>query len=334
MRTKIRLTKRHIIILGLLLAGIAIVLFCVRCVFNKSEGFTLNDSPTPNSMFSKSNPPKTICFVWGGKKSGNEHGLGDKIRCLVHIFLYCRKRGVNLVWDAHQHELGKYLKHSTSTMAKEIEGKPQIFINHDLTLEACDKLLDDELAKQDTIYIYNAVGSSSKFDADTLEYIKWVLEPSEDLKKEIDAKINVLPAHYTCQHVRFKDSVFENGSQEAKNSFEEFYQLVKNHSDEGKDVLLTNSTDFKKYVKETKKMDIKTVVCDGEECTATHLGGNGLYKADDNAYRNSLIDFYVMCGASKIKTYTQYDWVSNFAHWAAEMKQIPLEAPQGTKLWK
>lgn len=319
--------------------AIIVLLICIlvavfwRC-FKIEEGFTLNDADKPNSMFSTKTPTKTICFIWGGKKNGNEHGLGDKIRCLVHIFLYCRKRGVNLVWDAHQHELGKYLKHSKSEKAEEIVGKPQIFLNHALTLDVCEKMLDDELAKQDTIYIYNAVGSTSKFDADTLEYIKWVLEPADDLKTEVDAKISALPANYTIQHVRFKDTVFEKGSKEAEQSFEEFYQLLKKNSDEGKDVLLTNSTDFKKYVKETKQMQIKTVDCGEKECTSTHLGGNGMYNADDEAYRNTLIDFYVMCGSAKIKTYTQYDWVSNFAHWAAEMKQIPLEAPQGTKLWK
>lgn len=285
------------------------------------ENFGENDS---------SNNEKKVYFVWGSKKDGNEHGLGDKLRCLNYIYFYCKKNNVRMIFDAHQHEIGDFLKNSKSDDWKKIESKKVEFMHHEMKLDDAKKYLKDQLDEKGEIFIYSAVADTPDFgDKDGIDFLKHVLEPSDSFQKEIDEKKKRLPEDYTIQHVRFNDTVF-NEDKEQSEEFEKFYKMI-NKTFTSSDVLISNSKEFKKYVK--SKLPIRTIECDDGECTTAHMSGVGTYPGDKESYKNTLMDFYIMCGSQKIHTYSQYEWVSNFANWASKLYDIPLENVQGLREW-
>ena len=273
---------------------------------------------------------KTIYFVWGSKKDGNEHGLGDKLRCLNYVYRYCNKNNIRLIFDAHQHEIGDYLKHSKSDDWKNIETKEITFMKHDMKLEDAEKYLKKQLETKNAIYIYAAMADLPDFeDKDSIDFLRYVLEPSDTFLKELDEKKSRLPENYTIQHMRFDDTVFTDDKGK-KDDFEKYFKMI-NDSYSSTDVLISNSKEFKKYVK--SKLPIYTIECGDSECTTAHMAGVGAYPGDKESYKNTLIDFYVMCGSKKIHTYSQYQWVSNFANWAARLYEIPLVNIQKLREW-
>lgn len=285
------------------------------------ENFGDNDS---------SSDKKKIYFVWGSKKDGNEHGLGDKLRCINYIYSYCKNNNIRMIFDAHQHEIGDFLKNSKSPEWKEIESKQVEFIKHDMKLEDADKYLKDQLENKNEIYIYSAVASTPNFDdKDGIAFLKHVVEPSDTFQKEIDEKKKKLPEDYTIKHVRFNDAVFTDDKEQTE-EFEKFFKMI-HDTYTSTDVLISNSKEFKKYVK--TKLPIYTIECGDGECSAAHMAGVGAYPGNKESYKNTLIDFYIMCGSQHIYTYSQYEWISNFSNWASKLYGIPLENTQKLREW-
>ena len=56
------------------------------------------------------------------------------------------------------------------------------------------------------------------------------------------------------------------------------------------------------------------------ETIPVHLGRS----TDHNSIKDTLIDFFILTTASKIKTYTSYEWISGFVYWAHKIYDIPL----------
>lgn len=285
------------------------------------ENFGENDS---------SSNQKRLYFVWGSKKDGNEHGLGDKLRCINYVYRYCKKNDIRMIFDAHQHDIGDFLKNAKCSNWKEIESKKVEFMKHDMKIEDAEKYFKREFADRNEIYIYAAMADSPNFeDKDGIEFLKHVLEPSDKFKQEIEEKKKRLPEDYTIKHVRFNDEVFTD-DKERTEEFEKFYKMV-NETYTSTDVLISNSKEFKKYVK--TRLPIHTIECGVNECTTAHMAGVGAYPGDKESYKNTLMDFYIMCESQKISTYSQYEWVSNFANWASKLYGIPLENKQGLREW-
>jgi hypothetical protein len=51
-----------------------------------------------------------------------------------------------------------------------------------------------------------------------------------------------------------------------------------------------------------------------------HIGKDN----DDKLIKNTLLEFFIMTNANKIKTYSNYTWISGFVLWASYIYNIPL----------
>ena len=261
---------------------------------------------------------KTIYLVWRNKiNTETGYGIGDRVRGALCLYQYCKENNINLKIDATDDKCGDYLKNIKSDDYNLIKDKKLILLLwHSKYSEEIKKTLDDELVKNNTIFVFSNYYTQKELDSDDKKFAKYICQPNNALKLEIDDKVNKLPKDFGIQHFRFKDEVFDKDLNENNPLFQKSFELLKN-SFKNTDVLMSNSNNLKKYAKE--KLKIKTIDCDDELCKIAHSGGN------DESVKNTLIEFSIISKAKYIKSYTCYDWESNFVKWPSKIYDIPFE---------
>lgn len=265
--------------------------------------------------FLDTNYDKTIYLLWQNKIK-HQHGFGDSLRGAISTYQYCKDNNVNLKIDATDDICSSFLKNVVADDYNSIKNKDVIMHINDLNLH---ENLNNELSKSNIIYIYSNTYPFREMDDDDILFAKYICEPKMLLKNEVDAKINNLPNNYGIKHFRFNDTVFKNDLNEDNPIFKKSFELLKSDYNAG-DVLLSNSQNFIKYAKD--KLRIKTVECNNETCKAEHIGESTNY----DSVKNTFIDFFIICNAKYIKSYTTYDWPSNFVFWPSKIYKIPFDS--------
>jgi len=264
--------------------------------------------------------PKTIYLIWRNMSpipgnDANHAGFGDKVRGAIALYQYCRTNKVNLKINIRQDTSHHVLKLQSDE--PKYEKNELLDIGGDLT-HITNKLND--LLSDKTVIYCGCSGYPDGLTEEDKSFAKYLLELTPEFQKEIDAIVKGLPNGYGIKHYRFKDDIFNKDELDMSN---ETFALCFNHlkkTYKETDVLMTNSSSFKKYAME--KIKIKTIECSGsaEECKISHIGMNPDYKTSKFSY----IEFFCVCRASYIYTYSDYDWVSGFVQWPANIFDIPI----------
>jgi hypothetical protein len=262
-------------------------------------------------------PKKTLCLVWRNMREGIEdRGIGDKIRGAIYCYRFCNQNGYKFKFDATEDLASNALKNVESDESDKIREKDVHVLLDDIDFS---KVVKELFMKNDTVYIFtNKYIGIDTILPDENKFIKKLLEPTQDFEKLVNAKLNALPDNYGVQHFRFDDSVFENDVNQSDEIFKKYDKIL---SDTYKktDVLFTNSTNFKKHA--IKKYGIATIMCGKDVCEVGHVG---LQRTFDEKAKNTFIEFFVLCRAKYINSYTTYGWISNFVSWPAKIYDIPL----------
>ena len=274
---------------------------------------------------------KTIYLVWRNKikDSVTHHGFGDKLRGAIFLYQYCKEKNINFKIDATDDICSDFLKNVVSpdyTKIKDQEimdfaQKPneeiKAKINSLFSINRLFSINNGFIKPRNSIYIYtNALPND--LNNDDKEFAKFICEPNDNIKSEVNEKIKSLPENFGIKHFRFKDDVFNNDITIDNKLFEKYFFLLAENST-STDVLFTNSNNFKKYAKE--QLEIKTVDCNNLLCKIEHIGAS----SDNESVKNSFIEFLILSKAKYIKSYTTYGWPSNFVHWPAKIYDIPFE---------
>ena len=264
--------------------------------------------------------PKTIYLIWRNMSPipGNDAthaGFGDKVRGAIALYQYCRTNKVNLKIDIHQDTSQYFLK--LPRVDPKYKNNELLDIGGDLT--HITNKLNTLFSDKTTIYC-GCSGFPAKMTEEDKSFAKHLLKLTPSFQKEIDAIVKGLPNGYGIKHYRFKDDIFDKDGLDMSN---ERFALCFNHlkkTYKETDVLMTNSSSFKKYAME--KIKIKTIECSAsaEECKISHIGMNPNYKSSKFSY----IEFFSICRATYIHTYSEYDWVSGFVQWPANIFDIPI----------
>lgn len=292
-----------IVILGFLL-----ILYAIIRHFQIVDSFELINT----------NHPKTIYLIWRNMMpvAGNDAthaGFGDKIRGAIALYQYCRINSVNLKIDIRQDTSHYYLKFpSIETKYNDNEFRD---IGGDFT--TATNTFNTLLSDKSDIYC-GCSAYPTEITNEDKSFAKYLLELTPEFKKEVDAIVeSKLPNGYGIKHYRFKDELI---SQDMSNEiFSLCFNNLKNTYKET-DVLMTNSMSFKKYVMENLK--IKIIDCSGsaEECNIAHIGTTRDFKSSKFSY----IEFFCICRATYIDTYSEYGSTSGFVQWPATVFDIPI----------
>jgi rRNA-processing protein FCF1 len=290
------------IIIGLLVLSVVVLALAYSAQNYKKEGMESSQ--------------KTLCLVWRNTREGIEdRGFGDKIRGAIYCYRYCKDNGYKFKLDATEDLASNALKNVESNESTTIHDKEvQVFLDND----QIDSKLKELFNKNNTVYIFTNAYIKDELRDDEKTFIKKILEPTADFQKIVDEKVNALPANYGIQHFRFNDSVFETDVDSTDSTFKKYDDILYK-TYKKTDVLFTNSTNFKKYA--IKKYGIATIMCGKDVCKVGHVG---IQKKYDEKVENTFIEFFVLCKAKYIKSYSTYGWVSNFVQWPAKIYDIPL----------
>jgi len=302
----IKLKRTWLLVLAFVsMCWILYLLFWPRSI----DGFEMNTSYS-----------KTIYLIWRNMSPipGNDAthaGFGDKVRGAIALYQYCRTNKVNLKIDIRQDTSHHVLK--LQSAEPKYEKNELLDIGGDLT--HITNKLNDLLSDKKVIYC-GCSGYPDKLTEEDKSFAKYLLELTPKFQKEVDVIVGGLPIGYGIKHYRFKDDIFDKDGLDMSN---ETFALCFNHlkkTYKETDVLMTNSSSFKKYAIEQLK--IKTIECDGsaEECKISHIGMNSDYKSSKFSY----IEFFCICRASYIYTYSEYEWVSGFVQWPSNIFDIPI----------
>ena len=297
-------------ILIILLSLLLLLLFLLLFFYSQKEGFLVT------------NYEKTIYLIWRNKiaNSGTRHGFGDKLRGSIFIYDYCYKNNINFKIDATDDISSEFLKNVVSSDYEIIKDKEILIAEQSPTKTV--ETIQSELEKNDTIYLFTNVcngGWPNVLSEHEKLFAKFICEPKDDIMNDVNNKIKKLPENFSVQHFRFGDNVFGNDIDINNKLFRKYFDLLVENK-KPTDILFTNSNNFKKYVKD--KLDIKTIDCDDELCEIAHIG----HSNDKESVKNSFIEFFILSKSKYIKTYSCFNWPSNFVQWPASIYDIPFES--------
>jgi len=178
-----------------------------------------------------------------------------------------------------------------------------------------------------TLFIYNIL-----FPYDTIEekekmYIRYLLEPNEEMNMCIDetiAKLGVIKKRYTVIHIRCGDEYLcDNSSVFTKkylvSIFDEIKRIVSRDL-ETKYLLISDNNLIKgliqKYLFQIK--NINTLYN-----SITHVGETNIL--DIEKVKNTMLDFYLLANSGSIYSISVYAHGSGFSYWCAKTYNIPYK---------
>jgi hypothetical protein len=273
---------------------------------------------------------KNIIQVYNTEFSKNSdcgskyHGLGDLIRGTLTLYKISNNINANLIVDLSKHKIGKFLQHKNTKFIDEINklDNVEFYFNYNNLLA----FLMSQLRKSNNVFIHtNAIYNGDyKFiktidntilNEDEKLFIKSIYNPNKVLNDYIEQQLKIIPEKFNIIHFRLDDKYLLNSIDVDQNKILEIEKIF-NKFHEPNDVLLTNSVYLKKYL--TNKYKCFSF----EDTKITHLGYANDH--DDQSILESLCEFFIQTRSQKIKTYSEYHWISGFSFWASHIYDIKM----------
>lgn len=277
---------------------------------------------------------KKINHVYKIKFQNSESsGFGDFIRGSYFLLEFCEKNNIEFdlhIYDSNIKQFLSYFNEKPEILSS-IANNINKFIPTNATFTnkndvisyeintLCDnhfiKYLNDSELYSDNIYINTINFPGHNINSKHLEYMKYILEPTDLLKNEVDNLLKYLKLekhNYTTYHIRLGDEFLENQSKSIQ--LELINKIInKFRIDANKNyVLLSDSITIKRILK-MKYPNILVI-----QNKSVHTLSN-----DTNSLKNTLLDFYLMSYSSNIISYSVYDHGSGFSKWCAITYNIP-----------
>jgi hypothetical protein len=269
---------------------------------------------------------KTLCLIWSDNDK-KQNGLGDSIRGLISLQQFCKKQKYSFIFDCRESSISRFMTHLTTALLLEPHIQPisyednseMIYLYDDLKITPHETdILIDKFKTTNFIKLYSQIYHTYEVTEELVNLMNYIFEPTPEIKQEVDRIKKTLPQNYGIQHARFNDNVLENDITINDSRLMKQFEYVKN-TIQPTDVLISNSLNFKKYVKQ--QMNIVTITSeDNIERKISHITLSDL---NEEGYKNTIIEFLILRDAKYINSYTEYSWCSNFTSHIAKIYNIP-----------
>jgi len=261
---------------------------------------------------------KTIIQVWTQEcatvETGKDHlywGLGDMIRSTIFLHQFCLKNGYHLIVDHQLHPVTEFLAYSEHPFSALIRENK----NNILHVPRGKVIPFIESSKEEVIFLFATEFCLEDISQDTKVFMKSVLTPNAAMYNLIDGYRQKIPQGYRVMHCRLGDSLMDAELDSVE--IQQHLKTVSKHADKNS-LLVTDSNVLKSKVGMNGQVNVF-------ELKIGHLG----YCKDLSTVQDTLVEFFLIAGASTIKTYTVYPWISSFVYWISKVYDIPLQSVFG-----
>lgn len=252
--------------------------------------------------------------------NGNFHGIGDFLRSSLGMYNLSKIHNFHFIVDLSLHPIHKFFKcveHEYSNLVKEK-------MNHINVINLEHQIMNYiNQSNEDVIVFFGWLGTevyNIPITPDAEIFMKNILTPNECMREYIDLKIAQIPfKDFNIIHYRLGDDELVRNTIHGSNyNLDHLIQKM-----EKNDILLSDSSCFKEFVK-NNNVDIfmfENAIC--------HLG---FHSDDDEKTKGTLLEFFLLSYASKIKSHSIYCWESGFAKAISFIYQIPFESQINIRL--
>ncbi len=233
-------------------------------------------------------------------------GLGDMIRGTLGLFEYCLKNNHSFYLDIQLHPISNILDLPPSQFSDIVKSsKEEIkFIPYP------DKVI--EQSTDDVLLIACNFCPYEDFSLEGKQFMLQVLTPKKWVSDIFESQLKRLNLNkYNIIHLRCGDNEFLS----KRNNWKRFVarQMIK-YNYEHNDLLLTDSVELKSHLKNSSNIKILTD-------TTAHLA----HQFDSESLLNTMLEFYAITKATKIKAYSRYSHLSGFVYFPSVIYGIPFE---------
>ena len=236
------------------------------------------------------------------------HGLGDFLRSSLGLYNLSRLQGdFDVIVDFSLHPIYNYIEsnnHPYSNIVKLSKDNIDLVVGRDRVLEYINNNDEKIIIMFGWFYleVYN-----THLEKAAAEFMKKLLIPNAIMQNYINLKLTEIPYdNFNIIHYRLGDTQFFDNTIHSYDSSHIENKLEKT------DVLITDSNSFKEFV---RKAGINVFMFNSD---IRHLG-----KSDDNI-RDTLLEFFLILKAKKVKSYSVYCWNSGFTFAISFIYKIPI----------
>jgi hypothetical protein len=302
---------------------IAILLLFSKYILYPTIQYYMPENPQPYKG-------KTFVMIWAnghtkephqnGWSKGSFWGLGDTIRGTTYMYDLSKRLGFDFYVDITQHSVSKFLTYKSDHPFQE-----QVYNIRD-DIPYCGfydtevaNFLKEHFQKQDVVLgMTNVTVDFTNPDVPLSKgaknILREILQPNVQLEKMLNESLQKLPSKFTALHYRLGDNsslVYNN----TKINEKEILKHVKKYKT--KDIVLfSDSKELKDLIYKKYYTDIHMFHFD-----IGHLG----YHADETKTLHTLVEFFVMCRAKRIRTTSTYSWISNFVNAIHKVYDISMD---------
>jgi len=281
-----------------------------------------------NSNIKKINNVYKINYI-----NGAATGFGDFIRGSYFMLQFSEKNNINIDFHIYDNVIKQFLQffikknNINHIIANDIYKNTDINVHFTNINDIIDYKLNTENDNNFINYLNNCKNYSNNIYINTinfpthniskkhLDFMKYMLEPTDTIKIEINKILKELDLNfknYITYHIRLGDEYLENQKNNIKTNI--IYKLLNNIviNNENKYLIVSDSISIKKFIK-NKYPNVRYLMNEYKHSINSNI--------DD--IKNTLIDFYLMSFSKSIISYSIYPHGSGFSKWCAITYEIP-----------
>lgn len=259
---------------------------------------------------------KKVIHKWSQKAANlrqnenmNYWGFGDQLRGSAILYEVCKKYGFEFEVDLSGHP-------ASNCFIPQVSSFKSPSIQEDVRFESFSNVaqIEEFLVsgfKHESILCFNTNGGEvwpTRLSAECKQFIAQLLTPAPQILEYIESK-GLVAEEYSVLHFRLGDEYL------VKNSKRKFIKerWIASINLESTDIFITDSDLFKADFK--RRFNVTTT-----ESKPIHSG----LHSEGREYIDTIIEFVIATRASRIKTYSNYSWISGFMQAVTKIYDVPL----------
>jgi hypothetical protein len=291
-----------------------------------------NLSQPPNTSTTQIGNLKKVVLVYQLQyKNGGIYGFGDFIRGCFALLGICNQLGLEFDFDLSNHPMSKYVEghvKNPNLHYSDIQKMTARYNPTEFLWKSPERFYEifkgfAKTTKDEVFYTCSNSFPVFKIQSVDIERIKSRLMPTIQMQNELEqemASLGLKKGDFSVIHIRAGDDLLLNlhGAQpRSKILFDKLRETFNSLlNKDRKYLILSDSMGLKKEFAPYTN-------CVFQQKKITHLGQQ--QTLDEDAVRNTMMDFYLMSQSNHIYSYSVYIHGSGFSKWCAVLYNIPYD---------